>query len=150
MSKENVELILGLQLTADVDVAHVFGDDDQAAALSETVGSLFHPEFECATWGLPEGERTYAGLEGLRDLFLDWYAPWATYRVEIEEAVDLGDRVLLLTKGFGRIEGSTAEVEASIGNIWSIRDGRIVRFDAYLDRAEALEAAGLGPSGRGC
>ena len=68
---------------------------------------------------------------------------WATYRVEIEEAVDLGDRVLLLTKSFGRLEGSTAEVEASVGNIWSIRDGTIVRFDAYLDRAEAVKAAGL-------
>jgi ketosteroid isomerase-like protein len=111
--------------------------------LSETVGSIFDPEFECATWGLPEGERTYAGLDGLRDLLLDWHAPWASYRVEIEEAVDLGDQVLLLTKSFGRLEGSTAEVEASVGNIWSIRDGRIVRFDAYLDRAEALEAAGL-------
>ena len=53
--------------------------------------------------GLPEGERTYAGLEELRDLLLDWHAPWATYRVEIEEAVDLGDRVLLLTKSFGAL-----------------------------------------------
>jgi ketosteroid isomerase-like protein len=144
MSKENVEIVLGLQLAADVDHVQVFRDGDQAVALAETVGCIFHPEFECATWGLPGGEKTYAGLDGLRALLLDWYAPWATYRVEIEEAVDLGDRVLLLTKSFGRLEGSTAEVKASIGNIWSIRDARIVRFDAYLDRAEALKAAGLG------
>jgi ketosteroid isomerase-like protein len=27
--------------------------------------------------------------------------------------------------------------------VWTFRDGKVVRFDAYADRAEALEVVGL-------
>jgi ketosteroid isomerase-like protein len=57
--------------------------------------------------------------------------------------VDFGDRVLVLVRSFGRLEGSTAEVRLSPANVLTVRDGRISRYDAYADRHEALKAVGL-------
>ncbi len=92
---------------------------------------------------MPDGEKTYADTDGLRAFWLDWLAPWTTYRQQVEEAIDLGDRVLLIIHDFGRSEGSTQEVKGETAGLWSVRDGTIARAEFYLSHAAALEAAGL-------
>ena len=37
---------------------------------------------------------------------LDWTTPWVTYRIDVEETIDLGGRVLVLDNDCGRREGS--------------------------------------------
>jgi hypothetical protein len=88
------------------------------------------------------------GIDGLREVWLDWLSPWETYRTEIEEARDLGDRVLLLVHDFGRRTGSTQEVALNGASVWTVRDGTIVRAEFHSDRTTALEAVGRG--GRRC
>ena len=100
--------------------------DENFSALSTVVAHLFQPDFECVVCRF-DTEKTYVGLDGLRDLWLEWLAPWTTYRSEAEEAMDLGDRVLLLVRDFGRREGSTDEIALNGGSIWNIRDGKIAR-----------------------
>ncbi len=142
MSTQNVKLVLGLQPAPDVDLAQLFRDDAMWALTVEAWAPIFHPDFEC-TLPLFGTAETFVGREGHRAAYLDWMAPWATYRVEIEEAIDLGDRVLLLNRGFGRHEGSQAEVENASAAVWTVRDGKIARAEFYADRAEALKAVGL-------
>jgi ketosteroid isomerase-like protein len=89
------------------------------------------------------GERRYAGLDGLRAFMLDWTALWITYRIEPEETIDLGQRVLGLNRDRGRRVGSTQQVERRLAALWTIRGGKIDRLDAYPDRADALKAVGL-------
>jgi len=52
-------------------------------------------------------------------------------------------RVLVLTHGLGRPEGSEHEVKTTGATIWTFRDGKIARVENYADRAEALKAAGV-------
>ena len=142
MSEANVALVVRLQPDADVDVAQLFRDDDLWAALMESVAPFFHPD--CETVGTLFGiRRIYSGVEGLRSGLRDWMAPWATYRQNVEEALDLGDRVLLLTRDSGRREGSTQEVEGIDAAVWTVRDGKIARVEFYVRRREALDAVGL-------
>jgi hypothetical protein len=54
-----------------------------------------------------------------------------------------GERVLHLTRDFGVLWGTTQEITLGLGCVYTIRDGRIARWDVYLDRADALEAVGL-------
>ena len=35
------------------------------------------------------------------------------------------------------------EVRLQLANLWTVRDGQIIRMDAFSDQAAALEAAGL-------
>jgi ketosteroid isomerase-like protein len=137
-----VELVLGLYQAPDVDYVPLFRDESLWTGLAEAVAPFVHTNFECV-WHQFGSEKRYAGLDGLRAFMLDWTAPWVTYRVETEEAIDLGERVLLLNNDRGRRERGTHEVRGRLGAIWTIRDGKIARLDAYLDRADALKAAGL-------
>ena len=141
MSRENVELVTGIQPTPDTDMAALFRDDASVAALQKAVAPLFHPDFEARTsTGLQPSTR---GLDGLRELWLDWMEPWETYRTEVEDAMDLGDQVLLLVRDYGRRRGMDSEVSVLGAALWTIVAGRIARVVFYNDRAEALEAVGL-------
>jgi ketosteroid isomerase-like protein len=142
MSQANVELVLGLYQPPDVDYVEVLRDDSLWAGYAEAVARFVHADFECV-WYQFGSKKRYAGVDGLRDFMLDWTAPWVTYRVETEEAIDLGERVLLLNHDRGRREGSTGEVRGRLGAVWTIRNGKIARLDAYSTRADALKAAGL-------
>ena len=103
---------------------------------------FIHADFDCVMHEFGS-ERRYAGLDGLRAFMLDWMAPWVAYRIEIEEAIDLGERVLLLNHDRGRREGSTQEVRGRLPAVFTIRDGKIARLDTYMTRADALRAVGL-------
>ena len=142
MSQQNVDLVLGLFLAPDVDYVEVLGNDSLWAGYAEALAPSVHADFECANHEF-RGERRYTGLDGLRAFMLDWTAPWVTYRIETEEAIDLGERVLMLNRDRGRRVGSTQEVEGRLAALWTICDGKITRLDAYPDRADALKAVGL-------
>jgi ketosteroid isomerase-like protein len=142
MSKENVELVLGLYQPPDVDYVPLYRDESLWAEQAEALAPFVHGDFECV-WYLFGSEKGYAGLDGLRDFMRDWMTPWVTYRIETEEAIDLGERVLLLNHDCGRREGSTQEVRGRLGAVWTIRDGKAARLDAYSTRSDALEAVGL-------
>jgi ketosteroid isomerase-like protein len=87
---------------------------------------------------------TTEGLHGLRAGWLDWLAPWASYRTEIEEMIDLGDHVVSVICDSGRREADAPEVALKSAVVWTVRDGRIIRAEFYTGgRAEALEAVGL-------
>ena len=145
MSRENVELVLGfIQPGPDVDFVPLFRDDDVWAVLAEATAPFYHADFEILARGLPGGDKTYIGLDGMKAVWLDWLAPWATYRAEVEKAVDLGKRVLLLYHSFGRLEGSTTEIKDELASVWTIRDGKIAAVEFYAtSHVEALEAVGL-------
>ena len=146
MSRENVELVTGLQPGPDADIAAFFREEASLPALREAVAHLIHPDFEAGTaTGLQASglKASYRGLDGLTELWLDWLEPWESYRTEIEDAIDLGDQVLLLVRDYGRRHGMESEVSLLGAALWTIADGRIVRAVFYSDRAEALEAVGL-------
>jgi hypothetical protein len=142
MSQENVDLVLGLYPPPGADFVQLFGNDSRWAAQAEAMAPFMHDDFECAQHEFG-GVKRYFGLDGLRAILLDWMAPWATYVVELGEAIDLDDRVLLLNRDRGCRQGSTQEIRGHLGALWTICEGKLARLDAYTDRTDALKAVGL-------
>ena len=142
MSQENVELVERLLPRPGQDLVPLFRDDDVWAAFTVAVTPVLHPDFECVAGGMPDGERIYIGLDGMRAAWRDWTAPWATYRSEVDETVDLGDRVFVLFHDFARLKGTTEELNQAPANIWTVRDGKIARWEFYPDWRDALPALG--------
>jgi len=113
------------------------------------VFSIFvHPEIESvntpqvvALGGLVPGSRgRETWVEGQRR----WLADWGELRYEPNEVLDLGDdRLLLLgrSRGIGRRSG--IEIDTEWGLLATISDGLLAREQNFLDRGEALGAAGL-------
>jgi ketosteroid isomerase-like protein len=106
------------------------------------VEPFLKPDFTLDTVIL--GQRaTYTDLEGFRQGWLDWLEPWSSYYDKLEDAVDLGERVMLIGHHRGKRHDTDAEVEMFAAAIYTIQDGKVWHLAYYFNRAEALEAAGL-------
>ena len=64
-------------------------------------------------------------------------------RIEAEEIIDAGERVIIAIRISGRGRGSGIGVEASWFHVVTERENKAVRIEWYASRKEALEAAGL-------
>jgi ketosteroid isomerase-like protein len=89
--------------------------------------------------------RTYRGPEGVRRWVDDIKRDWAVYEIRWKEGRDLGDgRVLAF--GVWDCLGRRGGVELSVDQAaWLIelRGDKLIRLQTFVDRSEALEAAGL-------
>ena len=84
------------------------------------------------------------GLSAVETAMRTWLAAWDEYRWEADRFIPVQeDRVLVLITARGRGKGSSVEVEAQWAQLWTLREGKATRLEGFIDRAEALEAAGL-------
>jgi ketosteroid isomerase-like protein len=143
MSQENVDLAKALVPEPGTDIAAYFRDERAFIQRSEALSESFTDDFQSTMVFPGHHTETRAGVEGLRQNWLDWLEPWATYRTTLERAIDVGDRVVLLLRNHGRREDMDAEVELIAASICTIRDGKVARWEDWTDRGEALAAVGL-------
>ena len=61
----------------------------------------------------------------------------------MDEVIDGGDLVVGAVTVHGRGIGSGVEVAQTMFHVFEIRDAKITRLREYLERGQALEAAGL-------
>ena len=131
MSQENVEVV------RSVYTAWNRGD-------RETALGFAHPEIVIDASRRVFNPTTYVGKEGAPRLFADMEEVWEQFHTELDEVLDADDRVVVIGRLIGKGRASGVEVEQPIADVWTVRDGRIVRGELnYTDRREALEAAGL-------
>ena len=86
------------------------------------------------------------GADGIRRYFADIFDAGPDFRITIERLEPVGaDRVLgfLRLNMSGRASGITLGGDIPSANVWDFTDGRIKRVRIFLDRREALQAAGL-------
>jgi ketosteroid isomerase-like protein len=140
VSKQNVELVR--RQIGDVDLAQVLRDHDAWATRLADIEPFFKDDFEFVV-AVPGEPVTGRGFDEFRRLFLDWLEPWETYQPNIEQILDLGDRVVVLGHDRGRIKGADRDVEARGLVLYHFEDEKVARIEYYLDRTQGLRAAGL-------
>ena len=73
-----------------------------------------------------------------------WNEAWEEgAETTLEEVIGHGDRVFVKVRFQGRGRASGVEVDTRLYEVYTLRDGKVLRIDEYEHRAEALEAAGL-------
>ena len=65
------------------------------------------------------------------------------FSIEVEEFIDAGDELVVFLRYRARARGSDAEIDTPMAHVLTFREGKAVRLRQYLDRAQALKAAGL-------
>jgi ketosteroid isomerase-like protein len=85
----------------------------------------------------------HRGREGVRQFWGQWEELFDNMRIDTEELIVVGDRVVSRLHVTGSGKGSGIDVDQRVYQVTGFRDGLIVRVDEFYDRAEALEAAGL-------
>jgi len=123
MSQENVEVIRSIY---------------RAWSGNESARDLIDPALEYVnpSYAVESGTRHDRGaLREIRKVYPD-------FRVEPERFVDGGEDVVVIGVARGR-SASGLETQWRQGYVWTVRDGRAVRFRWFNDPKEALEAVGL-------
>ena len=126
MSQENVERV------REGFAAHNRGDLD---ALVE----LYDPEavFETLLLG------THHGNEAIRLIYEENQRNLSGYDVVPVELIDVGERVVAVAQTVGSGPASEIAVDDRFAFVFTFKGDRIVREQAFRNRDEALEAAGL-------
>jgi ketosteroid isomerase-like protein len=113
----------------------------EAWAAGEPGADEFDPDVEVV---MPHPGMSGRGLDRMRSSMRDFRAMWGSYAFELEDVRATPDgRVLALFTE--RVRGAASGIEqvATPGVVCTVREGRIVRFEAHLYRDDALRAAGL-------
>jgi ketosteroid isomerase-like protein len=116
----------------------------------ERAFDLYDPGIEWdasgATGLLPSDlARVFHGHEGVRAYWRGWLEAWSDIDFEVEAVLDGGDDVVALIRNqrqWGRRSGVETEVPP-YALVFTIEDGKVVRWRSFLDPASGLEAAGL-------
>jgi uncharacterized protein len=113
----------------------------------ERVVSLQHANVE---WrgprAFPDLIEPHRGHAGVRTYAARIAEAWVEFRIDAERFIDLGKQVLVLTREQGRGRGSGVPVQShGTAHLWTLRDGKVARFQVYWEREEGLRAAGVRP-----
>ena len=109
---------------------------------------LVAPEFEWEQHqgvvepGSHRGDGVQRALDSIFEVYED-------FRVEAEEYIDLGEKVLVVARIHGRARSSGMQLGEEFAFIWSMKDGRPVRMEQYPARRAALEAVAPPPASPG-
>ena len=104
----------------------------------EPVEDLVAPDLEYVNppYAVESGTtRGRDSLDGVRDVYPD-------FRVEVEAFIDAGDKVVMIGTASGTAASGVHMVWRQ-GCVWTVEDGKAVRFQWFNEPDEALEAAGL-------
>lgn len=85
-----------------------------------------------------------AGIHRGRDSFerflRGWIESFEDFRVEPEQVVERGETLIAVVRQSGRGLASGVEVEARLAHVWTVDNGRAVRWEAVPNVDEAVEA----------
>ena len=110
-------------------------------ARGESPRELFHEDVE---WSMPHPGGEAHGLAEVGAFWRGYESAWSERVIELDEVRPLDDeRVLVFFRETATGRASGIETDASPAAIWTVRDGKVARFEAWIDRADALRAAGL-------
>ena len=108
-----------------------------------TVNALYDPDHELVTPLSRLEGTTYRGAAGFRKWLGSRPEDWEslTFRIDDARAID-EERVLLVATFTGRGRRGGVQVEQQQGLLVTVREGRVVRTEAYNSVDEATAAAG--------
>ena len=97
-----------------------------------------------AEFDLSESRSTHAGVyrghEQIREQWESQHEAWAETELRPDEPVVVGDSVVVTVLISARGRTSGVELEGQGANVFTFREGKIVRFKLYQTKAEALAA----------
>jgi SnoaL-like domain len=147
MSQENVEIVQELgQVMAAEDAVIRMNDPSLLEEGVEAIRQVAAPDFVFALVTPAEvGSTTaeYAGVEGFVEGWHDWLAVFDSFRIEIGEPIEAGDKVISMARMTATPKGTTATIDGTAAALFTFDGNKVRRMEFNLDQEAALRAAGL-------
>ena len=90
----------------------------------------------------PGGEPFHGPQAVLDNLFVRLGADWDGFAVTPETLHDAGDRVVMEGRYTGTHRGTGQQLDAQVCHVWTLRDGKVTRFQQYVDTARLRAVMG--------
>jgi ketosteroid isomerase-like protein len=84
------------------------------------------------------GSDEFEGRTAIEDFLVGFLEQWDVFDQQVESTLRSGDRVLVNIRMTAVGRESGAEVSARYAHVWTMREGRGARVDAYYDVEKAL------------
>ncbi len=131
MAQANVEIVR--------EIYERWGRGDFSAGVER-----YHPDVTLVLRNAFPDAGTYRGPEAIATYMReDFLADLDGAAIAGEEFIDGGDCVVVRVHQRATGSGSGVPVAMRYFQVWTLRDGAVIRIEATRDRAEALAAAGL-------
>jgi hypothetical protein len=147
-SQKTAELIEALRQGALFSGGTVLEGHEGIDQMAELLRGNTHPQFVTIMYSESGVAQEYLGVEGFREALSDWISPYESFRLEIDQAIPLDNRIVFLARQVATTKHGEVEIEASSASIWWLEDDAIRQAGFYLDRRAGLLAAGLDPDSR--
>jgi hypothetical protein len=129
---------------AEFDLVEFAEDDDVWDRYRDLLSPGVEVEFVAPPGGDRVMEQEFEGIDGLREGWRDWVAPWERFRIVTGEVIDAGEgRVLLLSQATGLMRDTRAEIPQETAVLARVDGGKIVAIGFYLSHEQARRDAGL-------
>ena len=120
-SNSNVDIVKGAY--------EAFGRGDVPAVLEALDKDVIWTDME----GFPTGG-TYVGAGAiLNGVFLPLGTEWNSFQANPDEFLESGDRVVALGHYEGTYKATGKGMRVPFAHIWTLRDGKVVKFVQYTD-----------------
>ena len=133
MSEENVELIRRW-----INVI----EGAEPTTWGTMVDEIFAPDAEWIDDPRWPDSNTFKGHNAINARLRDYNEAFG-WSFGVEEIIGAGTAVVVLIKALGRGEASGIETQGEWAFLLTLAGGEVLRWEVFLDRADAFKAAGL-------
>jgi ketosteroid isomerase-like protein len=98
-----------------------------------------HPDFELHT----QLQGSYRGRDEVQRFVEDRIGTFESWKAEPEEFFESDDQVVVFVTQRAQPKGTSAVIEIKVGEVWTLRDGKVSTLETFPQREKALEAGGL-------
>ncbi len=116
--------------------------DAWAAGDVETIVAAMAEECELVPLRAQLEGTSYRGHDGVRRFYEDLNTDWEDLRLPYDEVREIGDSVVVFARLVARGRTSGVNLDVPIGQLWELRDGKILTLRAFSEPEDALRAAG--------
>lgn len=100
--------------------------------------ALLDPEIEWHEPAPSPDAGTHSGRDSFASFFSSWLDSFDGFQIEPEQVVERDGDLIAVVRQTGRGRASGVRVEARLAHVWTVRDGKAVRWESVADVDEAL------------
>lgn len=115
------------------DITTVLGSMDPEVHWHEAEGSPYMPSGEA--WVGPDAV--------MNNLFAKLGADWDEFTIHPETFHEAGDVVVVEARYTATHKGTGKSLDAQVCHVWTLKDGKVIKFQQYVDTAKLQEVMGV-------
>ena len=130
---DNITLLKGLY--------DAFGRGDMPTVLGAMSPGIKWDESESNPYR-PSGEAWVGPDAVLNNLFMKLGGEWDGFSIHPKTFHGAGDSVVVEARQTGTYKANGKSIDAQVCHVWDVKDGKLTRFQQYVDTAKLRDAMG--------